>query len=33
MKQKNYPLSTPVLTGAKVEYEWYQDEDSGEWIF
>ena len=30
---KNYPLSTPVLTGAKVEYEWYQDEDSGEWIF
>ena len=30
---KNYPLSTPVLTGAEVEYEWYQDEDSGEWIF
>lgn len=30
---KNYPLSTPVLTGAEVEYEWYQDEESGEWIF
>ena len=30
---KNYPLSTPVLTGAEVEYEWYQDEDSGEWVF
>ena len=30
---KNYPLSTPVLTGVEVEYEWYQDEDSGEWIF
>ena len=30
---KNYQLSTPVLTGAEVEYEWYQDEESGEWIF
>ena len=30
---KNYPLSDPVLTGGSIPYQWYQDEESGEWIF
>lgn len=30
---KNSPLSEPVLTGGSIPYQWYQDEESGEWIF
>ncbi len=30
---KKYPLSKPILTGGSFAYQWYQDEESGEWIF
>ena len=30
---KKYPLSMSIVTGSAMDYQWYQDEESGEWIF
>lgn len=30
---KNYPLEKPVLSGGTMAYQWYQDEETGEWVF
>ena len=29
---KQYPIAEPILTGGTVNYEWYQDEETGEWV-